>query len=76
MAQVENKDLLEEEKFSSEEIALINKRWGLVIIALESVSRMKTSSAILGRGPGRWFDRKDDDLENLVGTDKHCRDIR
>ena len=28
MAQVENKDLLEEEKFSSEEIALINKKVG------------------------------------------------
>ena len=27
MAQVENKDLLEEKKSLSEEIALINKRW-------------------------------------------------
>ena len=53
MAQVENKDLPEEEKSSSEEIVPINKRWGLVIIALESVPRMKTSSARFGRGPGR-----------------------
>ena len=54
MAQAENENLPEEE------IALINKRWGLVIIAPEGVSRMKTSSAGLGRGPGRWFDSKDD----------------
>ena len=39
MAQAENENLPEEE------MALINKRWGLVIMALESVSRMKTSSA-------------------------------
>ena len=45
MAQAENKDLPEEEKSSSEEIVLINKRWGLIIIAPESVLRMKTSSA-------------------------------
>ena len=60
MAQAENEDLPEEEMSSSEEIALINKRWGLVKMAPESVSRMKTSSAGLGRGPGRWFDSKDD----------------
>ena len=60
MAQAENEDLLEEEKSSLEEIALINKRLGLVIMAPESVPRMKTSSAELGRGPGRWFDSKDD----------------
>ena len=60
MAQVENKDSLEEEKSSLEEIMLINKMWGLVIIAPESVPRMKTSLARLGRGPGRWFDSKDD----------------
>jgi len=60
MAQAENEDLPEEEMSSSEEIALINKMWGLVIMALESVPRMKTSSAELGRGPGRWFDNKDD----------------
>ena len=48
MAQAENKDLLEEEKFLSQEIALINKRWDLVIMAPESVLRMKTSSARLG----------------------------
>ena len=60
MAQAENKDLPEEEKSSLEEIALINKRLGLVIMAPESVPRMKTSSAELGRGPGRWFDSKDD----------------
>ena len=64
----------EEEKSSSEEIALINKRWGLIIIAL--VLRMKTSSTRLGRGLGRWFDSKDDNPINLVGVDKHCRDIR
>ena len=55
---------------------LINKRWSLIVIAPESVSRMKTSSARLGRGPGRWFDSKDDNPRNLVGSDKHCRDIR
>ena len=76
MAQAENKDLPKEEKSSSEEIALINKRWGLVIIAPESVLRMKTSSAKLGQGPARWFDSKDDNLGNSVGVDKHCRDIR
>ena len=46
MAQAKNKDLPEEEKSSSEEIALINKWWGLIVIASESVPRMKTSSAI------------------------------
>ena len=76
MAQAENKDLPEEEKSSSEEIVLINKRWGLIIIAPESVLRMKTSSAWLGQGPGRWFDGKDDNPGNSVGSDKHCRDIR
>ena len=76
MAQDENKDLPEEEKFSSEEIALINKRWGLIIIAPKSVSRMKTSLARLGQGPGRWFDSKDDNPGNSVGLDKHCKDIR
>ena len=76
MAQAKDKDLPEEEKSSSEVTALINKRWGLVIIAPESVLRMKTSSARLGRGPGRWFDSKDDNSENSVGMDKHCRDIR
>ena len=60
MAQAENEDLPEEEKSSSKEIALINKRWGLVIIAPESVPRMKTSSTGLGQGLGRWFDSKDD----------------
>ena len=48
MAQVENVDLPEEEKSSLEEIALLNKRWGLVIITSESVLRMKTSSVGLG----------------------------
>ena len=60
MAQVENEDLPEGEKSSSEEIPLINKKWGLVIIAPKSVSRMKTSSVGLGRGPRRWFYSKDD----------------
>ena len=41
MAQVENKNLPEEEKSSLEEIALINKMWGLVIIVPESAPRMK-----------------------------------
>ena len=60
MAQAENEDLPEEEKSSLEEIVLINKRWVLVIIALNNVPRMKTSSAGLGRGPRRWFDSKDE----------------
>ena len=75
-AQVENKNLPKEEKSSSEEIALINKRWGLIIIASESVPRMKTSLARMGRGPGRWFDGKDDKSRNSVRSDKHCRGIR
>ena len=45
MAQAENEDLPEEEMSSSEEIALMNKRWGLVLKASESVPRMKTSLA-------------------------------
>ena len=61
MAQAENKDSLEDEMSSLEEIALMNKRWGLVLKAPESVPRMKTSSAELGRGPGKWIDSKDDD---------------
>ena len=61
MAQAENKDSLEDEMSSLEEIALMNKRWGLVLKASKSVSRMKTSSAELGRGPGKWIDSKDDD---------------
>ena len=69
MAQDENKDLSEEEKSSLEKIALINKRWGLVIIAPESVPRMKTSLARMGRGPGRWFDVKDDKSRNSVRSD-------
>ena len=36
MAQVENEDLPEEEMSSLEEIALMNKRWGLVLKAPES----------------------------------------
>ena len=60
VAQVENEDLPEKDKSSLEEIALINKRWGLVKMAPESVQRMKTTSVGLGRGPGRWFDSKDD----------------
>ena len=35
---------------SSKEITLINKRWGLVKMAPESVPRMKTSSAEFGQG--------------------------
>ena len=41
----------------------------MVIIAPESVPRMKTSSARLGQDLGRWFDSKDDNPENLVGAD-------
>ena len=37
----------------------MNKRWGLVQKALESVPRMKTSSAELGQSPGKWIDSKD-----------------
>ena len=48
VAQAENKDLPEEEMSSLEEIALMNKRWGLVLKVSESVPRMKTSSAELG----------------------------
>ena len=76
MAQAENKDLPEEEKSSLGEISLINKRWGLIIIAPEGVPRMKTFSARLGQGLGSWFDSKDDNLRNSVRADKHCRDIR
>ena len=60
MAQVENEDPPKDEMSSSKEIALMNKSWGLVLKALESVSRMKTSSTELGRGPGKWIDGKDD----------------
>jgi len=76
MAQAENKDLPEEEKSSSEEIVLINKRWGLVMIAQESSSRMKESLARQSRGPIRWFISMDGDPRNSVGADRHCRDIR
>ena len=76
MAQAEDKDLPEEEKPSSEETVLKIERWDLVIIALESMARMKTSSARLSQGPRRWFISKDDDPENSVGVDKHLRDIR
>ena len=76
MTQAEDKDPPEDEMSSSKEIALMNKRWGLVLKASESVPRMKTSSAKLGQGPGRWFDSKDDNLENSVGANKNCRDIR
>ena len=48
MAQAENKDPPEDEISSSKEIALMNKRWGLVLKAPESVLRMKTSLAELG----------------------------
>ena len=60
MAQVKNEDLPEDEMSSSEEIALMNKRWGFVLKAPESVLRMKTLSAELGRGLGKWIDSKDD----------------
>ena len=76
MAQAEDNDLPEEEKPSSKETVLKIERWDLVIIALESMARMKTSSARLSQGPRRWFISKDDNLENSVGVDKHLRDIR
>ena len=60
MAQAENEDLPEEEMSLSEEIALMSRRWDLVLKAPESVLRMKTSSARLGRGPRKWIDSKDD----------------
>ena len=53
MVRAKNEDLPEDEMSSSEEIALINKRWGLVLMALESVPKMKTSSVELGRGLGK-----------------------
>ena len=60
MAQVENKDPPEDEMSSSKEISLMNKRWSLVLKDPESVPRMKTSLAKLGRGLGKWIDSKDD----------------
>jgi len=60
MAQAKNEDPPEDEMSSSKEISLMNKKWGLVLKALESVLRMKTSSAELGRDPGKWIDGKDD----------------
>ena len=76
MAQVENKDPPEDEMSLLEEIVLMNKRWGLVLKAPESVPRMKTSSAELDRGPGKWIDSKDDNPWNTFGANKHYRDIR
>ena len=76
MAQAENKDPPKEEMSSLEEIALMNKRWGLVLKAPKSAPRMKTSLAELGRGPGKWIDGKDDNPWNSFGANKHCRDIR
>ena len=76
VTQAENKDLPKEEKFSSEETMLINKKWDLVIIAQENVPRMKKSSARQSRGHKRWFINKGDDPGNSVGADKHCKDIR
>ena len=60
MAQAEKEDLPEEEMSLSEEIVLMNRRWGLVLKALESVPRMKTSLAGLGQGLRKWIDSKDD----------------
>ena len=50
VAQAENKDPPEDEMSSSEKIALMNKRWGLVLKALESVPRMKSSAEELENG--------------------------
>ena len=38
----------------------------MVVIALESVPKMKTSSARLSKGPGRWFDSKGDNLKSKL----------
>ena len=59
MAQAEDKDPPEDEMSSLEEITLMNKWWGLVLKALESLPRTKTSSAELGRGLGKLIDSKD-----------------
>ena len=59
MAQAEDKDPPEDKMSSSEEITLMNKWWGLVLKALESLPRMKTSSAKLGQGLGKWINSKD-----------------
>ena len=48
VAQAGSEDLPEEEMSLSEKIALINKRWDMVIMASKSVSRMKTSLVKLG----------------------------
>ena len=76
MAQAQNNDLPEEEKSSSEETMLMNKRWSLIMIAQESSSRMKESSARQSQGPIRWVISKDDNPGNSVGADRHCREIR
>jgi len=59
MAKAEDKDPPEDEMSLSKEITLMNKWWGLVLKASESVSRTKTSSVELGRGLGKWIDSKD-----------------
>ena len=43
MVRAENEDLPQDEMSSSKEIALINKRSSLVLMAPESVPKMKTS---------------------------------
>ena len=60
MAQAKDEDPPEDEMSSSKEIALMNKRWSLVLKDPESVPRMKNSLAKLGRGLGKWIDSKDD----------------
>ena len=59
MTQVEDKDPPEDEMSLSVEITLMNKLWSLVLKASESLPRMKTSSAELGQGSGKWIDSKD-----------------
>ena len=76
MAQAKDKDLPKDEMSSSEEITLMNKWWGLVLKASESLLRTKTSSTELGRGPGKWIDSKDGHPWNLFGMGKHGRDMR
>ena len=76
MAQAEDKDPPEDKMSSSEEITLMNKWWGLVLKASESLPRTKTSSAELGWGPGKWIDSKDGNPWNSFGVDKHGRNMK
>ena len=76
MAQAENKDLLKEEKSSSEETVLMNKKVGFVRNSSREYAKDESVLVLPSRGPKRWFKGKSNDLENSVGADKHCKDIR